>query len=128
MRVPKLTLCLILGLLAGAVGSWFLRAAYDRHFMLNGRIYVLNAIGQDAVVTLKFPSGVVRTLALKQGASREFVLHDTGEGSVAVLIDEELRDHVGYVTAMNPMILLVVGEKTTQYSQINPALPLPGAE
>ncbi len=125
MRAFKLLIGFAFVLALGATGAWLARGEFDRHFMLNGRFFVLNAVGKEAEITLRFPSGVERIMPLRDGAVSEFVLRETGEGSIEVLVDGDSRDRVGYVTSFNPLVVLVVGENKTRYSQINPALALP---
>ena len=60
-------------------------------------------------------------IGLKSG-SVDFMITNTGEGSITVIIDGKVRDQVGYVTSMNSIVVLTIGEDHTGYSKIFPPL------
>ena len=122
MRFAKIGLLIIVSILFSSLFSWILRGEYDRHFMMEGYFHIVSNANQDHEVTLKFPSGKQMVFSLKKGSSVDFKLSDTGEGSIAVSIDGKIRDHVGYVTSMNSIVVLVIGEEQTEFSQIFPSL------
>lgn len=109
-------------LLIGGVCAWILRGEYDKHFMMEGHFHVVSNAKQDHEVVLEFPSGKQVDFNLKKGSSFRFKQLDTGEGSVAVSIDGKVRDQVGYVTSKNSIVVLVIGDQETGFSQIFPSL------
>jgi hypothetical protein len=122
MRFAKVGLLIVLSLFIGGLFSWILRGEYDEHLMMEGHFHIVSNTKQDHRVTLRFPSGKQMDFNLKKGDSVDFKLYETGEGSIAVSIDGNLRDHVGYVTSMNSIVVLVIGEEETLFSQIYPLL------
>lgn len=109
-------------LLIGGVCAWILRGEYDKHFMMEGHFHVVSNAKQDHEVVLEFPSGKQVDFNLKKGSSFRFKQLDTGDGSVAVSIDGKVRDQVGYVTSKNSIVVLVIGDQETGFSQIFPSL------
>ena len=99
---------------------WLTRGVYDRHFMMEGVFHVVSHSSEAHQILLKFPSGKTKKFTLDPGAVTNFRLKGTGEGYIAVNLDGEARDLVGYVTSMNSIVVLVIGEKTTNFSQIFP--------
>lgn len=71
-------------------------------------------------MTLTFPSGKQTGFNLDKNGICMFQLPDTGEGAISVFLDGKERDKVGYVTSMNSITVLVIGEKETEFSQIFP--------
>ncbi|MCP4848050.1 MAG: hypothetical protein GY899_08910 [Verrucomicrobiaceae bacterium] len=109
--------------------AWIARGVYDHHFMMEGAFHVVSHSAKAQEVLLKFPSGKTKAFNLKPGASTDFRLMETGEGSIAVSLNGKPRATVGYVTTMNGIVVLVIGDKTTSFSQIFPALkPYPLAQ
>ena len=102
--------------------SWIARGVYDHHFMRDGTFHVVSHCTEAHEILLKFPSGKTKEFKLEPGAVTDFRLMKTGEGSITVSLDGEFRDAVGYVTSMNSIVVLVIGEETTGFSQIFPAL------
>ena len=107
-------------LLAGTL-AWMMRGIYDRHLMIEGAFHVVSHSTKAHEVLLKFPSGETKEFSLNPGAVTDFRLMETGEGSITVSLDGKPRDAVGYVTSINGMIVLVIGDETTGFSQIFPA-------
>lgn len=103
---------------AGA--AWMLRGMYDRIFMLEGVFLVTNAGGSDIRVELTFPSGESREFQLGKGASRTFVLSDTGEGGIEVRVGDGAVITTGYVTSFNDLCFIAVGDSTVSFSQLIP--------
>jgi hypothetical protein len=105
--------------LSGTV-CWIARGVYDRLFMMEGTFHVVSHCTDAHEVLLNFPSGKTKTFKLRPGAVTDFRLKGTGEGSIAVNLDGEARDEIGYVTSMNSIVVLVIGDETTNFSQIFP--------
>lgn len=112
----------VLAALVFAGAAWVLRGVYDRMFMLEGVFLVTNAGGSDIQVGLTFPSGEAREFQLARGASRTFVLNDTGEGSIDVSVDDRPATATGYVTSFNDMCVIAVGDSTVSFSQLMPGM------
>jgi hypothetical protein len=123
MKAAKTALTIIGALFIGGLCSWILRGEYDQHFMMEGHFHIVSNAQQDHDITIIFPSEKQIHFTLKQGGTFDFRQLNTGEGSVAISIDGKLRDQVGYVTSMNSIVVLVIGDTQTQFSQIFPALP-----
>lgn len=104
------------------VSAWVIRGEYDRHFMMEGTFHVVNHSSKAHQILLTFPSGTTKRFRLGPGAVTDFKLTETGEGSITVSLDGEFRDAAGYVTSMNSIVVLVIGEETTGFSQIFPGL------
>jgi uncharacterized cupredoxin-like copper-binding protein len=116
----KAMILLATAAMLSGTASWIARGVYDRHFMMEGTFHVVSHCTEAHEVLLKFPSGKTKTLELAPGAVTDFRIKETGEGSIAVNLDGEARDEVGYVTSMNSIVVLVIGDKTTKFSQIFP--------
>lgn len=114
-------LCL-LTITLGGVAGWFVRAEYDELFMLEGVFHVVNLSNQNLDVTLEFPSGHQENMSLRANSSTDFVLHNTGEGSISVTVDQNKLEAVGYVTSMNNITVLAISPKEAMFSQIFPSL------
>jgi hypothetical protein len=122
MKFTKAALIIIAPLLFGGFCAWMLRGEYDKHFMMEGHFHIVSNAKLDHKVDLNFPSGKHLGFNLKKGGSFDFKLPDTGEGSITISIDGMVRDHVGYVTSMNSIVVLVIGEEQTEFFQIFPSL------
>ncbi|MFO7627713.1 MAG: hypothetical protein R6V62_10665 [Candidatus Fermentibacteraceae bacterium] len=120
-RVSKI-LAATLAVVVCAVAAWVLRGVYDRMFMLEGVFLVTNAGGSDIHVGLTFPSGESREFQLGKGASRTFVLNDTGEGGIGVRVGDGPVITTGYVTSINDMCVIAVGDSTVSFSQLTPGM------
>ena len=99
--------------------TWFGRGLYDRLFILEGHVVVVNATAKDHTIRFAFPAGEEMEIDLKAGVSSRSVVGKTGEGSVDVTIDGNRRDEVGYVTSMNGMIILTIAEDRVIFSQVS---------
>lgn len=122
MKSAKTALFIVISLFVSGLLTWIARGEYDKHFMMNGYFHVVSNANQDHEVILEFPSQKQMNFSLKKGGSFNFKLDDTGEGSITVSIDGKVRDKIGYVTSMNNIVLLVVGNERTEFSQIFPSL------
>lgn len=120
-RVSKI-LAATLAVVVCAVAAWVLRGVYDRMFMLEGVFLVTNAGGSDIHVGLTLPSGESREFQLGKGASRTFVLNDTGEGGIGVRVGDGPVITTGYVTSINDMCVIAVGDSTVSFSQLTPGM------
>lgn len=117
MRLLKIALILIICVLA-----WIARGVYDQHFMLEGYYHVVGSSKKDQKIILGFPSGQKVKFELKKQGVFDFKLKETGEGSISVSVNGAMREKVGYVTSMNSMIVLVIGDKEVSFTQIFPSL------
>jgi hypothetical protein len=122
MKATKTALIIIGALFIGGLCSWVLRGEYDQHFMMEGHFHIVSNAQQDHDITITFPSEERIHFTLRKGGSFDFRQLNTGEGSVTISIDGKRRDHVGYVTSMNGIVVLVIGDTQTQFSQIFPSL------
>lgn len=122
MKSAKTALFIVISLFVSGLLTWIARGEYDKHFVMNGYFHVVSNANQDHEVILEFPSQKEMNFSLKKGGSFNFKLDDTGEGSITVSIDGKVRDKIGYVTSMNNIVLLVVGNERTEFSQIFPSL------
>jgi len=118
--VRVLAVTMVIAACSGA--AWVLRGVYDRMFMLEGVFLVTNAGGSDIQVGLTFPSGESRVFQLGRGASCTFVLKDTGEGGIDVRVGDGPVTTTGYVTSINDMCVIAVGDSTVSFSQIIPGM------
>ena len=107
----------------GVAAAWYARGAYDQYFMIEVRFHViyLSQLGHE--INLEIPSGKKKNFRLKPDGVFDFVVSDTGEGSIKVTIDGNSREPVGYVTSMNSIIVLTINEDYIGFSQIFPSLP-----
>lgn len=117
-KILLLTACF----LTGAVLAWLVRGLVDAHHLMDGHFHVISYTNKDHHVTLEFPSGKQVSFLLKKRAAVDFLLTGTGEGSIIVSIDGTIRDRVGYVTSMNSLVILTIGEQQTGFSQVFPSL------
>jgi hypothetical protein len=122
MKIAKSFLIIIAAFTIGGVCTWILRGEYDKHLMMEGHFHIISTASQHHDVILKFPSGEQVDFNLKKGGSHNFNLTNTGEGSIAVAINGKDRDQIGYVTSMNSIVVLAIGDKQTEFSQIFPSL------
>ena len=104
--------------LLSGVFAWLIRGVYDRHFMMEGAFHVVSHSSKAHEILLKFPSGKTKEFKLGPGAVTDFRLMETGEGAITVSLDGAFRDTVGYVTSINDIVVLVIGDETTGFSQI----------
>lgn len=116
-RIGNVALAILLPVLVAA--TWFGKGLYDRMFMLEGHVVVVNATAEDHQITFAFPSGQKTEVALKAGTSLRSLVGKTGEGSVDIVIDGTRREEVGYVTSMNGLIILTIGEDRVVFSQVS---------
>jgi hypothetical protein len=118
---PKSWMLAFLILLSvSTAASWFGRGIYDKLFMMEGRILVVNATSETHQIELAFPSGKLLNFELTSGASSEAQVNETGEGSVGVLVDGTRSDAVGYVTSRNSIMVLTVSDSKVVFSQMIP--------
>ncbi len=122
MKYIKTGLIIIVSILIGGLCAWMLRGEYDRLFMMEGHFHIMSNAKLDHRIDLHFPSGKNLNFILKKGGSVNFKLPETGEGAITVSIDGVERDHVGYVSSRNSIVVLVIGEEQTEFSQIFPSL------
>ena len=99
-----------------------LRGEYDKHFMMEGHFHIMSTASRDHDVVLKFPSGERAGFNLKKNRSLNFKQTNTGEGSITVTIDGKDRDKIGYVSSMNNIVIIAIGDNQTRFSQIFPSL------
>ena len=118
MKFARNKLLIILTILICGASIWMLRGLYDEHFMMEGRFHIVSSASRDHKVTLIFPSGKQTDFNLEKGSYFDFKLVDTGEGSITILIDGLEREKVGYVTSMNSIIVLVIGDEQSNFSYI----------
>ena len=116
-RIRTIALVILLPVLVTA--TWFGKGLYDRIFMLEGHVVVVNATAEDHKIQCSFPSGQKLEVALKAGTSLRSLVGKTGEGSVDIVIDGTRREEVGYVTSMNGLIILTIGEDRIVLSQVS---------
>jgi len=116
-RLATITLALFLPIFVAS--TWFGRGFYDRKFMLEGQIVVVNATTEDRKVRLVFPNGEEIEVDVRAGVSSRSAVSETGEGSIGVTVDGSSRDEVGYVTSMNGMIIFTVSENRVTLSQVS---------
>jgi len=114
-------LCFLSGAIACGVG-WFLRAEYDKMFMLRGWFHVINTSNEELGVLLRFPSGYEMELQLSATGSKDFVLQNTGEGAISVTVNQRDLGSTGYMTSMNGMVVLTIDHESVGFSQIFPSL------
>ena len=87
--------------------TWLARGTYDQHAMDNGVFYLINGDAESRSIELAFPSGERRRAVLDGGASAEFVVLNTGTGSVSVKVDDSDVGPGHYVTTSNPLTVVV---------------------
>lgn len=107
-------------LLVFVATTWFGRGLYDKLFMLEGQVLLVNATAEDHTIKLTFPLGEELKVDLKAGDSSRFVIGKTGEGSIDVTIDGTGKDDVGYLTTMNGIVILTIAEDSIIFSQFSP--------
>lgn len=122
MKTIKALLLTLASLIVGLLCAWVLRGEFDRHFMMEGHFHIVSTASENFDVVLNFPSGENESFKLKSGGTYSFKQTNTGEGSIAVVLNGKQRDEVGYVTSLNDIIVLTVGDKETGFSQIFPLL------
>lgn len=122
MRFLKIAGSLILVGLIGAALAWFARGVWDKKFLMEGHFHVTNHSDKNVDVGLQFPSGAKFDCELQGSGSTDFRFHNTGEGSVTVLVNGKVVDSVGYVTSMNSIVVFSVSETRVIFSQIFPGI------
>lgn len=111
-----------MGLITGLLCAWVLRGEFDKHYMMEGHFHIISTASQNYDVVLKFPSGEYVSFYLTSGGTYDFKQTNTSEGSITVAINGKDRDEIGYVTSLNSIVVLTVGDKETGFSQIFPSL------
>jgi hypothetical protein len=117
-QIWRLALLILLPVTIGA--TWFGRGTYDRLFMMEGRILVVNSTDTPHKIQVSFPSGKNLNFDLAGGAASEAHVEATGEGSVRVVVDGTRSEDIGYVTSRNSMVVLTVSDSKIVFSQLNP--------
>ncbi len=120
MRFLKQLCLLILVVVCGFVLAWFARGEWDKAFFMEGQFHVVNQTENEIDVVLDFPSGEKVNLEIGGLGSSDFRMRDTGEGSVQVSVDNQVVYSVGYVTSMNGIVVLSIGDSGVNFSQIYP--------
>lgn len=100
--------------------SWILRGFYDRIFMYEGHFHITSTASEDYDIELYFPSGQSYSFDLPSLGSHTFVMTETGEGSIQVVVDGKVREKVGYVTSINEICVLSIGDRVVVFSQLFP--------
>ena len=100
--------------------SWILRGFYDRIFMYEGHFHITSTASEDYDIELSFPSGQSYSFGLPSLGSHTFVMTETGEGGIQVMIDGKVREKVGYVTSMKEICVLSIGDRAVVFSQLFP--------
>ena len=114
----KAIILFLSGAITGLILAWIARGVYDRYFFMEGSFHVVNHSSAAHNISLRFPSGKTKAFSMKPGSSQDFRINDTGEGSITVNVDGSDRDQVGYVTSSNNMIVLVIGDDHSGFSQV----------
>lgn len=120
MRLAKTAFLLLVSFFVGGGMAWFIRGKYDQIFLIEGHFHVVSASSQDHEVILQFPSGKKLDFTLTREGSFNFVVQETGEGSITVIVDDKMPIQVGYVTSLNGLVILVIDEDKTVYSLFSP--------
>ena len=118
LKTGKITVMILLLIFVAA--TWLGRGLYDKLFMLEGQVFVVNATAEDHTIKLTFPLGEELEVDLKAGDSSRSVIGKTGEGSIDVTIDGTGKDDVGYLTTKNGMMILTIAEDSVIFSQFSP--------
>ncbi|MDA7678315.1 hypothetical protein N8577_03610 [Akkermansiaceae bacterium] len=118
LKTGKITVMILLLIFVAA--TWLGRGLYDKLFMLEGQVFVVNATAEDHTIKLTFPLGEELKVNLKAGDSSRCVIGKTGEGSIDVTIDGTGKDDVGYLTTKNGMMILTIAEDSVIFSQFSP--------
>lgn len=118
LKTGKITVMILLFVFV--VTTWLGRGLYDKLFMLEGEVFVVNATAEDHTMKLTFPLGEELKVDLKAGDSSRFVIGKTGEGPICVTIDGTGKNDVGYLTTMNGMVILTIAEDNVIFSQFSP--------
>ena len=118
LKTGKITVMILLLIFVAA--TWLGRGLYDKLFMLEGQVFVVNATAENHTIKLTFPLGEELKVNLKTGDSSRFVIGKTGEGSIDVTIDGTGKDDVGYLTTKNGMMILTIAEDSVIFSQFSP--------
>ena len=118
----KVALVALIAILPVAIiATWLARGVYDEIFLLDGHVLVVNATEEPRQIQLVFPSGEQMDLEIVNGGSASATVESTGEGSVEVIIDGGVRkERVGYVTAMNSLIIITVSDERVVFSHVSP--------
>jgi hypothetical protein len=122
MKYVRMGSVILISLVIGSLLAWVIRGTYDQHFMMDGCFHVVSNAKQDCEIGLRFPSGKQVDFTLEKGSSVDFKVYNTGEGGISVSVDGKARDLVGYVTSMNSMVVLVIDDEKTNFSQVFPSL------
>jgi hypothetical protein len=113
------TIALVILLPIVIAATWIGRGCYDRLFILEGQVVVVNATTEDHTIGLAFPSGEKIDIDLKAGASARSMIGKTGEGSLSLTIDGSRRSEEGYLTSMNGMTILTINDDRVIFSQVS---------
>ena len=68
-------------LLVFVATTWLGRGLYDKLFMLEGQVFVVNATAEDHTIKLTFPLGEELKVDLKAGDSSRFMIGITSKSS-----------------------------------------------
>ena len=118
-RITRIAVVLIV-IIAVTGSSWIVRGFYDRIFMYEGHFHITSTASEDYEIEISFPSGQSYSFGLPSLGSHTFVMTETGEGSIKVVVDGKVSEKVGYVTSMNNICVLSIGDRAVVFSQLFP--------
>jgi hypothetical protein len=95
---------------------------YDEMFLMDGWFHVINTSENELEVEIRFPSGEKVAFPLTAHGINEFIERNPGEGGLMISINGENIGSVGYVTGLNPIVVLAMNEEGVIFSQIFPTL------
>jgi hypothetical protein len=109
MKKPVIALVTLTLLVIVAVGSMGIRAFYIAYLTDSAAIRVINYSPEKIDVSLTFPSKENRIMTLDPKSYEDFQIGGTGEGSISIEINERESILTGYVTSINPPMLISIG-------------------
>jgi hypothetical protein len=125
-KILPLGLCLFLVVVTFII-TWEGKEFLDETYMLEGRFMIVNASASEHRIGVTFPSGKQFEATIRGGGSHTVEIDDTGEGGLQVTVDGTPRtkkNGVGYVTGINPMMVVVVGDDHLSAHQVIPGIAL----
>lgn len=120
MHPFKFTIFLVLTGLLGFSLAWTARGLYDQFFLLEGHFHLVNHSEEEVEVMVRFPSGKSFEQTISKWRTADFIVEESGEGSVEVTVNGKMLKKVGYVTGMNHPVVLSVSPDNVTFSQILP--------
>ncbi|NJK33695.1 MAG: hypothetical protein HC919_01405 [Oscillatoriales cyanobacterium SM2_2_1] len=99
--------------------AWQVRGLYDGLGVGHNLFHVVNTTKVNQAVVVSFPSGTSYQLSIPAESATEFMESKTGEGGIRLTSGAKTYQ-LGYVTSINPMIVIAISDTNATVTQVLP--------